>query len=230
MMQLRLERQLEWYTVNTYLADTNIKIKETLLLLLDNVVRKTKPCMPVTSDIFNPMFHLDIGEVIDMAKYYLTKWPTGVHNVVGIKKGDEWEMITDKVITILKNLIERYPSNVHGWIILAKVHSQLNQINEAEIIIAKCISIHCNAGLAYLTKAQLQFYNNDVLGSQQSLERALSEEFGLRNHPLYCFVRGSIYLREVRNLVFLLKNNGHELFLIQFFLQNKMGLLCLGCF
>ena len=194
---------MEWHIVNTYLVDTRIEIKENLLLLFDTLASETKSCRVVISDIFNPTFHLDVGEIVEMTKQYLSKWPTGVHNIVGIKEGDEWEAITEKVITILTNLVERYPSNLHGWIILAKVHSQLNQIHEAEMIISHCLSIHCNAGLAYLTKAHLQFHNNDMLGSQQSLERALSKEFGLRSHPLYCLVRGSIYLREVRNLTIL---------------------------
>lgn len=196
-----LIRDLERHVIDVILEEGKSDVKGVFLQMFDSLLLKIKSQSMIGTNVFDTRHHFDIGDIVDVIKHYLRKWPSGFHDIAGIKKEDEWKVVTDKVITILDLVVNRYSSNIHLWLLLIKVKFQLNEISEAGILLNRCMSIHPNSGLPFLMKAQIQLKGNDVTGSQQSLERALSEDFGIRNHPLYSFVKGSISLRKVRNMI-----------------------------
>ncbi len=153
-------------------------------------------------DILDEKLHLDVGDILDMVDYYLTKWSSGSHDIAGISKhNNEWDGVTGEVINLLGVIIDRYPSNIHAWMLLAKIRFQLREINEAEMLLDRCQSIFPHSGLSHLMKAQIQLVASDINEAEQSLERALSEDFNIQCHPLYFLVKGSLCLRKVRNTV-----------------------------
>lgn len=149
-------------------------------------------------NIFDSTIHLDLECITTIIKYYLVKWPMGFHEIAGIEEQDEWTSITEKVIILLTYIIDRYHSSLHSWILLAKIYLQLNKMDDARNVMSKCLTLHPRSGLAHLYHAQIQLGTGDVTGVHQILERTISEDFGLKTHPLYYFVKGSLSLKEVR--------------------------------
>jgi hypothetical protein len=204
-IQTPFSRELETHTIIVLLTDwKSSNEKEAFSRLFDSLYIKIKSQSTIQNDIFDPSMHFDLGDIIDIVKHYLMRWPSGFHDIVGIRKEDDWKAITDKVAAVLNVVVDRYPSNIQTWILLIKVKFQLNQLREARGLLDRCLSIHPNSGLCHLVMAQIQLGVGDIMGSHQSLERGLSENFGIRNHPFYCFLKGSVCLKEVRKTSVLL--------------------------
>lgn len=169
--------------------------------LFDNLLCITRSINIKSDNIFDFASYSNIGCIIEIVRYYLTRWPMGCHNINGMKCEDEWSQITDKIIEILTVLVDRHQANEQSWILLAKILHQRNNLNEAKQLICRYLSINPDSGLAHLTKAQIELVSDDILASQQSLECALSQNFEIRYHPLYSFIKGSICLEQVSKIV-----------------------------
>jgi hypothetical protein len=154
-----------------------------------------------SDNVFDYASYSNIGCIIEVVRYFLTQWPMGCHNINGMKREDEWLVITNKIVEILTFIVDRHQSNEHSWILLAKILHQRNQQNEAKKLICRYLSINPDSGLAHLTKAQIELVSDGILTSQQSLEHALSQNFEIRYHPLYCLVKGSICLGQVSKIM-----------------------------
>ncbi len=169
--------------------------------LFDNLLCTTRSINIKSDNIFDFASYSNIGCIVEIVRFYLTRWPIGCHNINGMKREDEWSQITDNIIEILTMLVDRHQSNEQIWILFAKILHQRNNLNEAKQLICRYLSINPDSGLALLTKAQIELASNDILASQQSLERALSQNFEIRYHPLYSFIKGSVCLGQVRQIM-----------------------------
>jgi len=144
----------------------------------------------------------DLGLAIDVVKYFVR-----THHFLGdsvmTEPADEDEeekikstMLVDEISDLLRTVIGRYPSNDEACALLAKLKYELKQVGASELILRSHLARCPNSTLATVVKAQNQLSVNNTAAAEQSLQQALSQDFSIQQHALYCLVKGSLQCRQ----------------------------------
>ena len=97
---------------------------------------------------------------------------------------------------ILHHIISKVPGDTSTLVSLAKLYIELNRFEEASNCIEKCLKVNNDLGEAYLMSAYMHCAKKDYRLAQQELDRALSLNFQIKKHPLYCLIKSDCFLQE----------------------------------
>lgn len=101
------------------------------------------------------------------------------------------------IFSMLSLIVKWCPAFVEGWLVMSKIMLQQNQVNDAAALVEECIVTHSHSATAHLLHAQIQMELKDEKMAQQCLEQALSENFRIRTHPIFCLVKSTICVSKV---------------------------------
>jgi len=153
-------------------------MEETLLLNVNESTIEVCPC---------PLFSLSF--VITVAKIVMDGLSR--HSRTAARK---------RVLTLLENVCSSFPSFVDGRLLQCKLLIQLGLVPAAAKELMECETIYTTSSEMYLVLAQLAMVKGDTVVLLQHLERALSIDFSIRNHPLYKMLKGYALIGEVSML------------------------------
>lgn len=137
----------------------------------------------------------DLGVVLDVVTLFIGSHKCSSIEGVEDENTDLWKEICDLLLLVTR----RYPSDNTVSALLAKVKFESNyrvQENKSSHSTVVSEGISSNA-LQNVIEAQIQFSVNDISGSRQSLEQALSQDFSIQRDHLYCLVKGSLHIIDV---------------------------------
>ncbi len=146
-----------------------------------------------TGDIW--IHGISVGNIDEVTKLFVTRWSK--NNISKPNKMDKWNAIADRLISLLKSILERFPCNTSLWTMLMKLCLQRRRMNEATAIVNQCLAFHPELVPGQLLKAQIELEDKNTQSAKQSLERALSIDLEICHHPFYKLLKGSLSLHEV---------------------------------
>ena len=163
--------------------------------ILDEVFHGNCPIGSLIDEVFD--CNVSVGKIEEVATIFLIKWSK---YRLGSDEVDGWKSITERFISLLRNVLHTFPYNSNLWMILTKILIQRKQYDQTDVIVRQCLSYYPDLVPMYLLQAQMDFNGGHLSNAKMSLERSLSIELEIRHDPLYKFLRGSISLQEVSDI------------------------------
>ena len=144
-----------------------------------------------------PYASFDLSLVIDTAHHFVSTFYFPALSEVR-DEVDDVINLSSNFCNLLQVLTERYPSNGEIHAILAKIKCELRDLDGAEASLCR-YSDGSQLGIALtaLVQAQIHLLTSDFNAVEQSLEQALSQDFNVLQHPLFCLLKGFLYLEMV---------------------------------
>ena len=105
--------------------------------------------------------------------------------------------------------------------VMSKILLQQNKANDAATFLEDRGAAESNSAVANLLSAQVHLKLKDNKMAEQCLEQALSIDFGIRAHPIFCLVKSTICMSKVR-----FEKNEQTSFHSHMIGNNKIKTLC----
>lgn len=112
------------------------------------------------------------------------------------------DSMIERICTILRRIVEFYPSNVEAYSLLTKIFLESNDHKAFQATFNTCLQQCHQIALAQTIKAEYNLSTGNMKEGLELLEEALSMDFGLQKHPYFCFVKGSLLLETVSEQLF----------------------------
>ncbi len=106
--------------------------------------------------------------------------------------------LIERGVKLLQLVTKKYPSNMKAWIYLVKSLIEIGDIELSRESLENALSTHEDCGQLFLLKASIQIGLKKYSSATKSLDRALSKNLTLQNHPIFCYTKAKILWEEVR--------------------------------